>query len=391
MEKYLIDLANKEITMKTKSFIFLLIISFMYSRIAFAQNNNESNFKKNPYLLFNEDNTSMRIIWQLRNSENAIINLYSKDKTILVSDTIVQQTKDHLFVYDFKDLQLSTEYNYEVVSNTEVFKGSFYSRIPESATNFSFIAYGDTRTNPLHHDSVCEQMLLQVDKNPQLKTFIVSTGDLISNGDKEKLWQEQFFDAKYTNITKVLASFPYMVSMGNHEGQGKLFAKYFQNQLYQNNRYYYSFIYGNAHFIALDQFTKLKKGSEQYNWLENELSKSTSEWKIILLHKPGYTAGGHGDNKTVKKVLQPLFEKYNVQLVLAGHNHYYARANVNDVTHITTGGGGAPLYSPKQKDYIIKIDESNHFLIISILDKKMIIKAIRADGSIIENYTITNN
>ena len=376
--------------MKTNSFIILLIISFMHSSIAFAQNNNESNFKKNPYLLFNKDKTTMRIIWQLNSNDYSVVNLYAKDNTRLISDTIMQQTDDHLFVYDFKELMLSTEYNYEIVSDFDVFKGSFYSRITDSITKFSFIAYGDTRTYPLHHDSVCEQMLLHIDRKPELKTFIVSTGDLISNGDKEELWQEQFFDSKYSNISEVLSQLPYMVSMGNHEGQGKLFAKYFQNQLYQNNRYYYSFRYGNAHFIALDQFTKLKKGSEQYKWLESELEESTSEWKIIMLHKPGYTAGGHGDNKLVKKVLQPLFEKYNVQLVLAGHNHYYARANVNDVTHITTGGGGAPLYSPKQKENIITKDESNHFLIINISGKEMVIEAIRADGSLIEKYTINN-
>jgi len=179
-----------------------------------------------------------------------------------------------------------------------------------------------------------------------------------------------------------------MTSMGNHEGQGTLFAKYFPYDLAQDNRFYYSFEYGTALFIAIDQFTSIKPGSKQYLWFENTLKTANNKWKIVLLHKPGFTAGGHKNNKIVQKILQPLFQKYNVNLVLAGHNHYYARAVVDGITHITTGGGGAPLYKPKQKDGIVIMDKSHHFIIINIDNDIINLKAIRSDGSIIETTKI---
>ncbi|OYT11454.1 MAG: hypothetical protein B6I18_04060 [Bacteroidetes bacterium 4572_112] len=371
--------------------IFVTIIGLMLFTIVMGQNGESvKEFKKAPYLLFNKDNSSMRVIWQANNNSVSIISLYDNKDEVLSTDTVANTTSDFVYIYDFKNLDSQKEYKYKVKINDESKIGSFYSRPTKSIKSFSFIAYGDTRTNPQDHDKVCKQMLQQIDAERSLQTFIISTGDLVSNGDKEDVWQEQFFDDRYTNISKLLASLPYMTSMGNHEGQGELFAKYFPYDLAQNNRFYYSFKYGNAQFIAVDQFTKLKAGSKQYVWLENELKASKSKWKIILIHKPGYTAGGHRDNKIVKNTLQPLFKKYNVNLVLAGHNHYYARAEVNGITHITTGGGGAPLYTPKQKHFIEKMDKSNHFLIINVDENTMEIKSIRADGSIIENISINN-
>lgn len=88
-------------------------------------------------------------------------------------------------------------------------------------------------------------------------------------------------------------------------------------------------------------------GSAEYNWLTNDLASTTKPWKILLFHEPGWSAGGsHANNTTVQTYIQPLCKQYGVDLVLNGHNHYYSRAVVDGVQHITTGGGGAPLYAP---------------------------------------------
>ena len=101
------------------------------------------------------------------------------------------------------------------------------------------------------------------------------------------------------------------------------------------------------HVVMLDQYTTYTAGSTQYNWLKTDLAASTKKWKVVVLHEPGWSAGGgHGNNTTVQNDLQPLFVQYGVAIVFGGHNHYYARASVSGVTHLTVGGGGAPLYSP---------------------------------------------
>ena len=106
------------------------------------------------------------------------------------------------------------------------------------------------------------------------------------------------------------------------------------------------------------------------------------------MHKPGWTAGGHSNDTLVQKLLQPLFVKYNVKLVLTGHNHYYARAVVDGINEITTGGGGAPLYFPKMKENIVIIDRSNHFCTIDVNADSLVVSAIRSDGSLIEKFAI---
>ncbi len=346
-----------------------------------------SEFVKGPYLMFGQKSGDMRVIWQTRNAKISMIRRSAGSCNFDTEEVIKEISDDHIFIHDYKNLPEGGRTHYEVDAGIDFRTGGFYTRPADTLSKISFYAYGDTRTNPEDHDAISAQILKQMTSS-KLHTFILSTGDMVSNGDKEESWNNEFFDQNYKNLSKMLSSLPYMTSMGNHEGQGKLFGKYFPYEFFQNDRYYYSFKYGIAQIIALDQFTKIKPGSEQYKWLENELKTSTSKWKIIMLHKPGYTAGGHKGNSTVVKHLQPLFKKYGVKLVLAGHNHYYARSEVIGITHITTGGGGAPLYTPKTKAYVKKIDKSNHFLIIDIDGDILKLKAIRADGSIIEKYNI---
>ncbi len=366
------------------SFVFL----FYFNNSAQA---NKSNFAKAPYLIFSKNQSEMVVLWQLKLKNDC--KVYISTDSLINNNAItnVEYNTEHQHEYIFKSLKSSTKYFYKIISDSEVKQGSFHSRPINKVIPFSFIAYGDTRTNPEDHDKVAKQILKTIHKDKKSQTFIVSTGDVVADGDDEDDWKNQFFDPQYKNIQKMLANMPYMVSMGNHEGQGELFAKYFPYNLYQNSRYYYSYDYADVHFIAIDQLTNLKPGSAQYLWLENDLKNSKAKWNIVFLHKPGWAAGGHSNNKDVQKHLQPLFEKYNVNIVLAGHNHYYSRAVVNGIQHITTGGGGAPLYTPKKdKDKIVKIDKSLHFCKISIDSDKISIKVIRANGSVIEEFSINS-
>ena len=157
--------------------------------------------------------------------------------------------------------------------------------------------------------------------------------------------------------------------------------------MFETERFYYSFDYGPIHFSVLDQFTSYAIGSPQYEWLVNDLAATTKPWKFILLHEPGWSAGGHSNAIGVQNRIQPLCTEYDVQFVLAGHNHYYARAAVEGIFHITTGGGGAPLYTPDMDHpNIVKISKTNHFCKVEIDGDSLTFTAINKDGSIIETF-----
>jgi hypothetical protein len=92
----------------------------------------------------------------------------------------------------------------------------------------------------------------------------------------------------------------------------------------------------------------------------------------------------------VQNYIQPLCEQYGVSIVFAGHNHYYARAVVNDVQHVTTGGGGAPLYNPSSGyPYVVTATRTHHFCTIEIDGDVLDFKAITPAGAVIDSFTIT--
>ena len=346
-----------------------------------------SPFKIEPYVLYPGDNTKMMVLWQLSFDTQAAIAL--GDDTNYTLDTIYTEeyNSDHQHMVTFEGLTPGQNYFYKVMSEGVSMTGSFRAGADNTSSKISFYAYGDTRTYPNKHDLVAERILNTIEQYPESNTFVVSSGDLVEDGDNLNDWYEQFFNPEYEHIAEMLANLPYLTAMGNHEGQGYYFGKFFPYPMYQNGKYYYSFDYGNIHFTVLDQEIAYGPGSTQYNWLVNDLATSNKPWKILLFHKPGWSAGGHSNNSTVQNYIQPLCLQYNVQYCITGHNHYYARADVDGVQHITTGGGGAPLYDPNPNmPHIVKVDKSNHFCKLDVDGDTLTFTAIRANGSVIESF-----
>ena len=346
-------------------------------------------YHKEPYLIFTGENTKMVVLFQTYSTLSCTIK-WGLNTTYSHQTLSNEYNISHQHKVEINGLKPNTKYYYCVNANDDKFTGTFYTAKSENDKELVFYAYGDTRTYPENHNKVAEQIIKDYKANANCQTFVVNSGDLVANGDIEIDWDEQLFDSKYQKIRELFSNLPFMAAVGNHEGAGKLFAKYFPYDMYLNNRYYYSFDNGPVHFTMIDQFSDYKKGSKQYNWIENDLSKSNKKWKIILLHKMGWSAGGHHNSKKVQKYIQPLAKKYGVQFIIGGHNHYYARAIVNGIQHITTGGGGAPMYNPDTAyPNIVKADKSNHFCKISIKDKSAIFKAVRSDGTLIETFNLT--
>lgn len=378
----------------------ILIFSLLISIISFSQtsvqpvtkirnNNLAGAFDKAPYLLYTGKNTEMMIIWQMIGSVNCTVE-WGTDQTYTTGLlTTSEYGTSHQHKITLTGLTPGTRYFYRVTSSAEIKNGSFISGVANTETTVSFYSYGDTRTYPETHDAVAKKMMDEIKKDAKSQTLVLMNGDLVQYGNTETSWTNEFFDPQYTNLQELLANLPYFTTMGNHEGQGALFGKYFPYPQYVSGRFYYSFDYGPVHFTILDQYTDYSPGSPQYTWLENDLASSTKPWKMILDHEPGWTAypvsGGNTNNADVQNYIHPLCLKYGVSFVFSGHNHFYSRANVNNVMHITTGGGGAPLYPPAEgRENIVISDKSNHFCKIDIDNNKLKLTAIRSDGSVIE-------
>ncbi|MFQ6032282.1 MAG: dockerin type I domain-containing protein, partial [Candidatus Zixiibacteriota bacterium] len=147
---------------------------------------------------------------------------------------------------------------------------------------------------------------------------------------------------------------------------------------------YYSFDYGNSHFIGLDTEIPYGPSSAQYQWLKADLQGAYNNTFIfVFMHKHPYCAGGHNSTIGLRDTLSPLFETYRVDMVFSGHSHFYQRNGpINGVTYIITAGGGAPLYTPAESSWTQYSEKSHHCVDFTVWPDSLKFKMVRTDGSV---------
>jgi len=98
---------------------------------------------------------------------------------------------------------------------------------------------------------------------------------------------------------------------------------------------YYSFNYGNAHFVSLNSEVQStgSVNSDMEAWLHQDLSSDTSLWKIVFTHQPPYSKGSYDSDLSWELVIRgirenylPIFDQHDVDLILTGHSHAYERS-----------------------------------------------------------------
>jgi hypothetical protein len=345
---------------------------------------------KGPDLIYTGSSTAMKVFWQW--SSNASFRVdWGTSSAYSASSPAISATDsaNHLYAYTISGLNPGTKYFYRVVTGSQYSAGTFVTAPDNSADAVNFVSYGDDRSNPKTHDAVAAQVVKLFQSDPSYQTFNLMVGDLVANGDSDSTWTSEMFSPSLTNIRTELANIADVSVMGNHEGSGALFARYFPMPFAASR--YWSFDYGPVHVVMMDQYISYGAGSTEYNWVKSDLAASTKKWKVVVLHEPGWTAnGGHTNNTTVQKDYQPLFEQYGVALVLGGHNHYYARAVVNGIPELTIGTGGAPLYAPAsgQPD-VVTTYKGNGFTKFAISGNTLTGWFVATSGKVVDTFTVT--
>jgi hypothetical protein len=344
--------------------------------------------RKQPYLIYPGDPTQMKVLWQLTATQTSTIEWGTDTTYALGSAASVEYGTDHQHAHTIDGLTPGTRYCFRITTDGVAYKGSFTAAPDPTASRVKFFAYGDTRTYGSVHNLVASGMISAYTADPEYQTFTLHVGDYVGNGDSESDWTNQFFNPAFPNIRAFMADIAYQGCMGNHEGTGVLFVKYFPYPFVGGR--YWSFDYGPVHVVIVDQYTGYATGSPQYEWIEDDLAASSKVWKFVVLHEPGWSAGGgHPNSLGVQNYIQPLCEQYDVSILFAGHNHYYARAVVNDVQHVTTGGGGAPLATPDPGyPYVVATAGAYHFCKIAVDGYTLTLKAVNTSGVVVDSFTI---
>ncbi len=220
---------------------------------------------------------------------------------------------------------------------------------------------------------------------------------------------ESFFFPFYRAWMRQKAVFP---SIGNHDdrtGSATPYRRFFVlprdggSIAYPNNaERFYSFDFGPVHFIALDTeaaFLSSARRKEQIAWLTQDLQAAQDRpWRVAFFHRPPYNSGvEHGSELPVRQAFGPLFERYNVQLVVSGHEHSYERSvpwressntSWQAVTYIVTGGGGGGLYPTGDNPWTAFSRSAHHYVRATISASSLTLEAVGATGTVFDRFTL---
>ncbi len=180
-------------------------------------------------------------------------------------------------------------------------------------------------------------------------------------GDVSELGStESYYKMAVEDIKENLDDTPMHVVLGNHDALingTKYFKKYFQRDL---DNFYSRFDYDNIHIITLNLLWDAKEfDAKQEQWLINQLENIPQEdITIVLSHCFAYSSGYKDintdrnwyDNEDVINKVTPILEKYNVELMISGHNHLMELLKNNNTNYVVVGTMGGKLDS--ERDYI---------------------------------------
>ncbi len=297
-----------------------------------------------------------------------------------------------------------------------------------------FVYVGDAQNDVKSHWS---RLIRESYRDAPRMTFMLHAGDLVNRGNNDQEWGEWFHSGSW-----IFASVPQLAIPGNHEYDRDLIAareksgdekipktlsrRWGQRFEFPENgpegsseNIFYVDVQG-VRIIGLDSNIEPETQTE---WLEKVLKDNPNRWTIVTHHHPIYSSSVRRDNPELRSTWQQLYLKYNVDLVLQGHDHSYGRSGPIDlqlsrkletVENVATGlrvadESGGPVYvvsvsGPKMydlKQYPEETIKSNPFRqrakdtqlyqVISVEQDRLIYQAKTATGELYDQFTINKD
>ena len=342
---------------------------------------------KGPYLQ-DVTQTGITIVWETDIVASTEI-LYTEQALPHLERHVRQPAFTKIHEIRLEELQPEMAYRYRVISENlggqRVESPAYIFRTASHLdTPFRFVVWGDSRTDHKKARQVAELIARQ---KPD---FVVSVGDVVSDGNTYSDWGTQYFDP----IKHFASTTPSYVAAGNHEED----AHWFDDFLAQpGNEHWFAFSYGNSRFIVLDTNRPYEKGSQQYEWFLAELQSRESQqasFRFTFFHHPPYSELSYPGDANVRAFLVPLSETYGVDIVFAGHTHDYERGRKQlgvgrDIYYIITGGGGSPLKTKEAKDWdFIQLHRPiHHCVVIDVEGDTLTLQALALNAEVIDAFT----
>ena len=281
-------------------------------------------------------------------------------------------------------LRPNTKYYYRARSNGTYMNSArpFRSLVRGTNPNFRFAVVGDFGNGSSAEVAVENQI---VAGSPRV---VMTTGDNVYPSGTEANLDANLFP-QYADL---LDNVGMTAALGNHDvsSDGGNAVK---RSLKIPSRGYYSFDSSTAHFVVLDSNNRcLASSCPQMQWLTADLAATNQPFAFVFLHHTISSCGTHGTDEQLRAALHPIFSAGGVDVAFMGHDHGYQRSNpVGGVTYVTTGGGGAGLYTwtkpcPEAAFFAdaTTSPSGHHMVLVDLAAGQATIRAINRDSAILD-------
>jgi len=256
------------------------------------------------------------------------------------------------------------------------------SALPNTKDSVKFLVIGDSGTG----DRAQFEVAARIASVQQTFRFdrAIMLGDNLYGRNNAAAYRNKF-ERPYAPLLE--AGVKFYASLGNHDDAAQRFYAPFN----MDRRHYYSHGTGDVRFFALDS---TYMSPEQLQWIQEELSRSNEKWKIAYMHHPMYSSGQrHGPTPALRASLEPLFARYGVDVVFAGHEHFYERMRPQGGIVYVIQGGAAKLRrgNIRRNSEITAqgFDSDRSFTLAEIVGDQMYLETISRTGTIVDSTVIT--
>ncbi len=267
---------------------------------------------------------------------------------------------------------------------------------PGAAGKFRFAVFGGTQG-----DAAADGALLKA-LQARAPAFALHTGGYVKAGAGQAGW-----DSLLTTLEPLISAAPLM---GAYSGVGEQAEAYLAQLALPGEgesrrgapaEAYYSFDYGNTHFVSLSTAHAPRAGDPQHSWLLADLSvtarKPEIRWVVVFAHRPPYTSLPEAAAQDARQAWCPLLESLGVDVAFFGGVGAYERTkplhqgNVVEgggVTYIVTGAAGGDLVKPRRTELMAAGKEARHLVEVNVDGDQLKIEARDLDGKVFDTLSL---
>ena len=256
------------------------------------------------------------------------------------------------------------------------------STLPNAANSVKFLVIGDSGTGGREQNQVAVK-IAEAHKRFAFD-FAIMLGDNLYGSESASAFVSKF-EKPYKPLLD--AGVKFYAALGNHDEPSQRFYAKFN----MDGKRYYRHGKGDVDFFVLDSTYMTP---QQVDWLKDELEQSNAKWKIPYMHHPMYSSGEkHGSERDLQALVEPLFLQHGVDVVFAGHEHFYERLKPQKGIVYITQGAGAKLRKGNLRDNSAMtargFDTDRSFTLVEILDDHLFFETISRLGQIVDSGVIT--